>query len=137
MSKSVWVVEQGCYSDYRVVGVFTSKANAEIMADKIKTVETYDKVDVSEWPFDPCIDEINKGLSVYRISMEPNGKTISCEEECARLIEAEGSLRVAGERSNIPHYVYGLVWAKNRQHAVKTANEFRIRAIANNEIKTA
>jgi len=35
MKQACWVVEQGEYSDYRVVGVFTSKANAQVVADAI------------------------------------------------------------------------------------------------------
>lgn len=32
---SVWVIEQGEYSDYRVVGVYSSRENAERIAEKI------------------------------------------------------------------------------------------------------
>jgi hypothetical protein len=35
MGKTVWVIEQGSYSDYRVVGVFTSRENAKRVADAI------------------------------------------------------------------------------------------------------
>jgi len=31
----VWVVEEGEYSDYRVVGVFSSKENAQLIADAV------------------------------------------------------------------------------------------------------
>lgn len=33
--KTIWVVEQGEYSDYRVVGVFSSQESAQVVADKL------------------------------------------------------------------------------------------------------
>jgi hypothetical protein len=33
---SVWLVEQGEYSDYRVIGVFDAQDKAQLIADAIK-----------------------------------------------------------------------------------------------------
>lgn len=56
--KTVWVIEQGSYSDYRVVGVFSSEANAKFIADAINVAESYDKATIAEWSLDPAVDEL-------------------------------------------------------------------------------
>ena len=64
--KTIWVVEEGDYSDYRVVGVFSSEANAKQIAELVGG-------DVAEWPIDPNIAELNQGLHVYLVQMRKDG----------------------------------------------------------------
>jgi hypothetical protein len=68
----IWVVEEGEYSDYRVVGVFSTKENAELVADKFGG-------DVAEWPIDPWVDHINHGREPYIVWMERDGTTTRVE----------------------------------------------------------
>lgn len=68
--KSVWVIEEGEYSDYRVVGIFTSKANAELVYAKMSNG---DSPQVNEWVLDPGVDEIQKGWSQWRVLMQSDG----------------------------------------------------------------
>jgi hypothetical protein len=115
MNKSVWVIEDGDYSDYRVLGVFTSKENAD-------TVQKVSGGNVSEWPVNPSLDEINTGRKVYDVKIDRYGNTssVSISREWVAASERyfEGWLKV---------------WAKDEKHAVKVANELRLLLIAQGE----
>ena len=52
MMTTVWVIETGEYSDYRVEGVFSTKERAEAVNAKVGG-------EVSEWPLDPAFNELN------------------------------------------------------------------------------
>ena len=78
-SKTIWAIEQGCYSDYHVVGVFTAKENADYICSKINTSENYNKATVSAWPLDPAIKELRRGLSLYMVQMQKDGTTDRCD----------------------------------------------------------
>jgi hypothetical protein len=64
---SVFVIEQGSYSDYHVVGVFSTRENAEtvLAALKAATESYYDTPGIAEWPLDPAIDALRAGLKRY------------------------------------------------------------------------
>jgi hypothetical protein len=136
--KTVWVIEQGEYSGYRVTGVFTSEENAQFIADRINAIEQgrYGEATVDEWPLNPGIDEINKGLSKWRIGMLKNGNVYYAEPDDARLVDINESYfylqEAYGER---PEMIVSKVWARDEQHAVKIVNERRTQMIANGEWK--
>ena len=72
--KKVWVVEQGSYSDYRVVGVFTSKKNADQICDAINADEgKWNEASVACWPLDPAVEEMNAGMGHWLVFMLRNG----------------------------------------------------------------
>lgn len=54
----VWIVEQGEYSDYSVLGIFSTKENAELVAEDINkdTDRYYDIASVRECTLDPGIE---------------------------------------------------------------------------------
>jgi hypothetical protein len=57
MSSTVWVVARGEYSDYRVVGVFSSQEHAQLIADAINASSGggFDKATVAARPLDPGV----------------------------------------------------------------------------------
>ena len=131
--KSIWVIEQGSYSDYRVVGVFSTKESAEKFMSLMD--ENYETPCITEWTLDPMIDEINKGLLPFSINMDIDGNT-------KRIRKAEGhnmngGLSVCGRAMWNDDGVYGTVWAKDEQHAVKIANEFRTGQLIAGNLKRA
>ena len=74
MSNSIWVIERGEYSDYqstwlrhyyRVVGVFSSRENAERALAEIYGSDPWGRPEISEWPLDPGIDALNEGLTSH------------------------------------------------------------------------
>lgn len=138
--KGVWLVEVGEYSDYHVVGVFSSEANAEVIA-KLADAQGRDHVRVTHYPLDPGLAEINAGLSQYLIHMRRDGtvERVEAEENITR--DLIGSSYGIWHRSTIPpHQKAGVedcltatVWARNDKHAIKIVNDHRAQMIANDE----
>jgi hypothetical protein len=144
---TVWVVEQGEYSDYRVVGVFTSKAHAHVVADAINAPheDTGAYVaTVAEWPLDPAVEELRQGFVPYFVLMLKDGTVERCTQQSVDGYDVAGSVRI-WRRAHAPAYVgkgiadalQAQVWAKDEQHAIKIANEHRARLIASGEWDTA
>lgn len=136
----VWVVEQGEYSDYRVVGVFSSKENAQRVADFLNASEYGDDCTVAEWTLDPAIAELNKNRKQFTFQMQKDGTVDSCEPQPPLASALESCVRM-WRRSTAPAYVgkgvadvlTGTVWAKDEKHAIKIANEHRAEFIASGE----
>ena len=130
-SKTVWVVERGEYSDYCVVGVFSSKEKAE--AACAITGET-----VAEWPIDPYCEEWIQGRKPYYLHMGRDGTASHISINDSLSGGSEHPPRIYGKMTYAdgtpnPSKMVGIFWATDEQHAVKIANEHRIRAIANGE----
>jgi len=131
--KSIWVIEQGSYSDYRVVGVFSTKESAEKFMGLMD--DGYETPSIDEWPLDPMVDEINKGLLPFALSMDIDGNT-------KYVRKAEGYNMIDGlyvcERAQWhDDAVHGTCWATDEQHAVKIANEFRTGQLISGNLKRA
>jgi hypothetical protein len=137
--KKVWAVEDGCYSDYRVVGVFSTKKNALVIAHALEL----DNDSVHEWSIDPALKELNKGYWQYQVLMLSNGKTEMVDRRHGKLYDVMLPKPFVWERSKAPLYkdtgvpdvLDATVWARNNKHAVKIANEIRTRMIARGEWK--
>ena len=141
MARYIWAVEQGAYSDYRVVGVFSSRANAKKVADVVNRGNTdgYDEASVTRWVLDPIIDELNKGYTPWFVSMRKDGTMEQVEIRevpCFGLVSSfdvwdrpRASIH-KGEAAPPPAVLMAHVWAKDVHHAVKIADEQRVQFIA-------
>lgn len=138
---TVWVIEQGSYSDYRVSGVFTTKENAQMVCDAINAGDNcYDTATLAEWPLDPAIDALNQGLNRYFVQMLRDG-TVERIESKAGLATYPSLADYFEEwrREGAPHFkgkpnvLQAYVWAENDKHAIKIVNERRIQMLANNQ----
>lgn len=141
MKSSVWVIERGSYSDYKVVGVFTSKENADDMAAMINKAETHgEPATVAEWPLDPAIKELRAGFLPYHVWMLRDGTTERCKRCDVSIYNIENETPEIWRRSRAPAYkgqgiedcISITVWAKDDKHAVKIVNEMRAQMIASN-----
>ena len=59
----VWIIEQGRYSDYGVVGIFSTEDKAKAVCDKINEGDCRDEASVAERTLDPChiTNEMSRG----------------------------------------------------------------------------
>ncbi len=141
--KTIWVIEKGSYSDYRVVGVYSTKANAQAMCDRINKDEEYERAEIAEWSLDPGVEAINQGLEVYLVWMLRDGTVEKIQRESGG-DEFQWALNenlTVWRRANAPAYkgknvqdcLHGRVFAKDEQHAIKIANERRTQLIANGQ----
>jgi hypothetical protein len=129
MSETRWGVERGEYSDYRVVGVFSTEANARLVADALNGGDRFYAATVREWPLDPMVAELNAGRRKFKVWMYRDGSTPAVDLE--DVDEEEKSVLVTTTVSGV--MLYGLVWATDEKHAVKIVNERRVQLIASDE----
>jgi hypothetical protein len=108
-----WIIEQGEYSDYRVVGIFTTRENAEQALAYMKDPKNhYEEPTISERVLDPAIAELNQGLSQFCVRMLNNG-------ELTVYTKKELDLKDITWNRGACYYT----WAKDEQHAIKIAAE--------------
>ena len=131
--KTIWVIEQGEYSDYRVVGLFSSKRNADLVAQHINSNTTNERMlaTVSEWLLDPAVSELNAGLSRFEVSMCLDGTVQQCDNYDIKFgsFGVDSHVEVWGSGT----YVHAVVWAKDSTHAMKIVNEQRLQMIASGQ----
>jgi hypothetical protein len=144
-AKTVFALEDGEYSDYHVIGIYTTKERAESVQKAVGGT-------IAEWELDPGWSEINKGLNVYLVWMLRDGTTERVDLQDVSSYSKErhrsGSHSLEGhsylwqrtqasayKRKGIPDCLNCTVWARNEKHAVKIANEKRVQMIANGEWK--
>ena len=138
----VWAVEQGSYSDYHVVGVFSSEENAQKIVDFLHN--DYDQPSIVEWTLDPCIYALSKGYTPYVVLMLRNGDVESCKSaglysyavnDIPNLYVWRRTEASAFAGKGISDCLHATVWARHAKHAIKIVNEHRTRMIANGEWK--
>lgn len=138
MAKTIWVIEQGSYSDYRVVGVFTSKKNAEAVKAKMETYGSWDDPTIAEWELDQAVSQINKGYKIFNVYMLINGDVETISEQSyfqshSSFVIWKRTEALAYKGKGVPDCLSATVWARNVKHAVKIVNEKRAQMIANGE----
>lgn len=113
---SVFLLTTSEYSDYRVVGVFSTREKAEAAAPLYPSgpeIEEY----VLDVPMGP------DGWRFWTLSMDEEGDCFYCTSDDPRLETSE--YRPARGARKLSWRSFG-VWAKDEQHARKVANEKRI-----------
>ncbi len=134
--KSVWAIEDGEYSDYHVVGVFSTQEKAE-------QVQRFTGGEITEWILDPAVREINQGMSLWRVLMLRDGTTEKVWKGEINSYNFEAHHNI-WRRTQAPAYcgtgtpdcLDANVWAKSEKHAVKIVNEIRAGLIAGNNWET-
>jgi hypothetical protein len=136
MSK-IYVVSSGCYSDYSISGVFSTKEKSEQWARACGhdiTDKEYGGGRIEEYELDEGLIEIDRGLLPFRVDIQKNGDVLevtqhgfpSIIEPIASWSTYDGFNGARPPRQNV------YVWARDRDHAIKVANERRIDALARN-----
>lgn len=121
--KKIFVVTEGNYSDYHICGVFDTKEKAE------KYVLCFGG-DVEEYEINPHDEQLTNGYKSYRVYMDITGSTKEYGVDCG-----DGSANKNHFATNYHDNKIRLVssmWAKNKKHVIKIANERRVEYIANN-----
>jgi hypothetical protein len=137
--KKIYAVSTGCYSDYRVVALFSTPELAqEFMA---AVPDTYYN-DVEEFDLNPdAADLIKRGYSLWSVYMLYNGDTERVERQDLSLYGVGNVGHRIWRRTQAPAYqglgvpdiLTSTVWAKSAKAAVKIVNEHRAKIIASGE----
>ena len=126
--KEIYLVSQGCYSDYGVIGVFEKVEDAQLFIDKFSTEDSYDKMEIETRALNPFIPELKQGLESYRVRMSKNGDVKKSEKQ-----DSVPSINVTKDFFfDIQLNLVVDCMAADSQHAIKIANERRIAALAEN-----
>lgn len=123
----VWVVERGAYSNYGVIGVYTTRKQAVAMADLLNSSDGYSKATVARWKLNPGSDEIAAGKRIWSVVLGRDGNSSVGEVNWA--VPPSGFQISRGVGGDYP-FIQGQVWATDEQHALKIANEYRAQAVA-------
>ena len=136
----IYAVNSGCYSDYRVDALFSTRKKAERYMAGIKDG---DYNDIEEYELDPdTIDLIAKGYSVWRVHMLKDGSTERVERtdndkydiSCAPSHTIwRRSTAPAFRGQGIQDILTSHVWSKTEKAAIKIVNEHRAQMIASGE----
>jgi len=138
----IYVVTEGEYSDYHIVGVYDDKALAEQAAD-------IDEGDVKTYTVNEHADLISQGLKPYKVYMDRDGNVdrdgntggqprrvdVSGGTTVFHVWMARDLIGYSRARGGPIYRDVGLrlratVWARDEQHAVKIVNEKRAQLIA-------
>ena len=124
--KKIYLVTQGNYSDYRVVSAFSEKALAQSFIDSF-VENDYEPMQIEEYDIDEFSEQLRKGYKAYFVFMAKDGTCIDVkqQESAPRLLE---SISFSYDKKNMGTSMF----AKDEKHAVKIANERRIREIMAN-----
>ncbi len=120
----VYLVSTGDYSDYRVVGVFSSN-KAAVAFMEVGNPRPRDFNEIETYQLDTEIDKIKAGLLPWDVRMALNG-----DHAAALLTDAnheESDYSYNDNSHPIPGVFYRcFCWAKDEKHAIKITNEKRI-----------
>ena len=131
--KMVYVVTTGSYSDYRIRGVYSSINTAE----RYKNVLS-DSNEIEEWEVDKTYSPIEKGYSYWLVTFNKGGDVAGVYMQDALCDDCSGKFEVL--TTGVEYAKYSpekigrmtiSVWAKTKEHAIKSASEIRFQVLAN------
>jgi len=130
--KTVYILTEGDYSDYHIIGVYSTRELAQEAADAgFVRVSVYSDYDIEEHNLDENSPPF--GMKCWRVRMLRNGDTLGDVERGD--IGGHGSMSdyiILTSRRKLTDEAYFFMWARDEKHAVKIANERRAQLIANN-----
>lgn len=121
---TLYVVTEGCYSAYHIVGVFDDRQVAEDLATRLG-----DDTDVEEFPLNPGLERYHAGRSVWRVEMGRDGTVLRIEDHgWLSQNTAESLFDRWYDRPALTLVKH--VWATDKAHAIKIVNERRTELVA-------
>lgn len=137
--KKIYAVNSGCYSDYRIVALFSTPELAQEFMDAVPDSD-YNRVE--EFDLNPdTADLIKRGYSLWTVHMLRGGDTERVERKYLSLYGIGDVGHRIWRRTQAPAYagkgipdiLTSTVWAKSETQAVKIVNEHRAQMIASGE----
>ena len=120
----VYMVTDGSYSDYMVLGIYSTKAKAERAKVLFNADNDVDPIEMDVTP------RVPPGMLKWLVKMDRNGNTKGVYRENCEYTASHASVWKSYDSDEA--YMQARVWAKDEEHAVKIANEWRTRIVANN-----
>lgn len=115
-------VDDGDYSDYHVCGIFSTREKAEHAKKFYQADRDISEIEVDALPPHP------KGMFWHSVQMNREGNTFAVKIENGKYSHDREWAPYGDDETVIFD-----MWARDEKHAVKIANERRVRLIADNE----
>lgn len=115
----IYLVTDGKYSDFCVLGAFSTMEKAErgkVLLDSYNDIEEFELDSVPEAP---------PGLLPYGVNMKKNGDAANAYRKSTDGFEVSHRFSEWGDGT-----FYAYVYARDKEHAIKIANEKRIMELA-------
>lgn len=137
MSRKIYLVSQGCYSDYRIEAVFSNKQDAEDYAKMIGKTGWSGSAEVETYDLDPVgpVERFRKGYRLYDVDVGPRGGVTS------GLASYDWDEQQYVRQQTFNHkpgvYYRGKVWSKSEEHATQTVLDLirTMKATGQTEVK--
>lgn len=134
MNKTVYIVTEGSYSDYHIIGVFEDE-------DLAKEYARQNRADVEEHIVKTDTDlELPRGYLKYEVHMRKNGDVISvtgtipfCTDDCDNVDFSTSSYKKSSYVFKTGTRRFYVSTDMGEEGAIKIANERRIQLIAENK----
>ena len=127
--KTIFVVTSGCYSDYHVVGVFSTEDAAKACAAHMG-----EDGSVLEMALDSGSQEFLVGLSVWSCSWASGNNAEWRSYETAK-VEPPADRASIDKQGNLFANIF--CWARNQEHAEKIAAERLVQMIADKRVEVS
>jgi len=121
----VYIVTRGEYSDYRILAAYSTRELADAVVEWLGP----SNAEVEEYDLDKNAEPLAHGYAAFRVTMDWSGNSEPVERVHYRWEALSGEVSVWSGRSG-KGGVYGVVFARDEQHAVKIVNEKRAQMIA-------
>ena len=127
----VYLVSDGCYSDYSVLGIYSTRTLAEKAHELYNADNEIEEFDLDDFPDSP------PGMQAYKVDMDRHGTATAERIKVPAADDTDfGTPIPAYLKSKDPLWQdpsYSLeVWAESPEHAIKIMNEKRLQMIAEN-----
>lgn len=147
---TVFVVTSGSYSDYRINGLYSTREKAEEAIARSSRSSDYD---IEEYTLDPPNADFKEGWDMYSVVLWTSMTSgVDSKTRCSKVHKDLGGFysyvspesphyfEMWGEwtrnASRLTGYRFGCyVYADSEERAIKVANERRIMAVANGELR--
>lgn len=123
---TMYLVSDGCYSSYRILGVYSTKENAQKAHQLFRADNDIEEYVLDEMPEHP------PGVLHYRVDIDRDGDVKDVRKESVE----EFPDYTWAPYGQFRDFVHIHVWAEDEKHAVKIANEMRVRLIVLGEWTT-
>lgn len=129
---TVYILSQGSYSDYRVIGICSTLEKARIFHNSLppKSLNAIRLMKMDQ------LEPIPPGYKPFEVEMEYDGSSDVTEPDMSQFfgVDGGGFLPFQVQKNAIGTYTFFL-FATDTIHAVKIANEHRTQMIAEGEWK--
>ena len=130
----IYLVTRGEYSDYEVIGAFSTEEKAQAVVDAINTNEEYYRdAEIEVLPLDSI--EVKPGCKIYDVRMSKEGdtdvRTLYYPSDSVGRTEFRFTTGWNGWKKGV--YLVVTRYVETPEHVVKIANELRTQWLAQRE----